>query len=389
MGDGVVAGVPDGGAQVLSAGESMETFDGQAGLQLPSTIPAGGPFLFTFQQVAGSECDNGTSLRQNGRCYDVSDWPDGGTYDPPATITLCLHTSFGPAGIGHAKNNFGTEVLPETANPGINCDHDAETALNSWLGRNAGPLGRALAHAYDYVRPRALFAEDAGESGSIGSFSLVGGILNEIFKDDFEEINNPPDIGDAWTVDTTSPGYIRINQTGLGDLPGPIVELSQGQGACTSCPVFRLLGTRANSTQNETIGTYEVTWQSLQNKPNVKEAPFVVLNSTGAEIARLSYVTESNHNILRFKVGTGFTDVGTWTQNVSQSFKITVNLTTLNTATSQTVSISGDGVTPVTVPAPNATSLRKIGYVLDGIDAGIIGADNFRVIRLSDTPPSP
>jgi hypothetical protein len=260
MGDSVPGLVPDGGAKVLFANGSMQTFDGQAGLQLSSPIPAGGPFLFTFLQVPTSQCDAGTSLRLNGRCYEVSDYPDGGTYDPPATISLCLHTkvgpdsiAIGPAGIGHARSSFGTEVLPDTTSSFLSCRHDSETEFVSWLRREAGPLGRMLATAYDYLAPRELIADDAGESGSIESFSLVGGILNEIFKDDFEEINTPPDIGDAWTVDTTSPGYIRINQTGLGDLPGPIVELSQGQGACTNCPIFRLLGTRANSTQADSV----------------------------------------------------------------------------------------------------------------------------------------
>jgi hypothetical protein len=397
MGDGAVAGVPDGGAKVLGAGESMTTFDGQAGLELPGTVPAGGPRLFTFQPVAGTHCGNGTSLRITGRCYDVSDYPDGGTYTPPATLTLCLRSAVhGPSGIGHAKSGFGTEVLP-VVNKAFSCGHD-ETALNSWLGKNAGPLGRVLAHAYDYLRPRSLFADDVGESGSIGDFSLVGGILNVIFEDDFGELNSPPDVGDTWSVMATSPGFVRINPTGLGDLPGPIVELSQAQGNCANCPEFHLLGTRANSATSETIGTYEVTWKSVQVKPNVKEAPFVVLNASNNnnEIARLSYVSVSSQNRLIFTVRNGnqlqTVDAGAWVKEVSQSFKITVNITTLNPATSQTVSLAVDGV-PVTgaqnIPASRAASLRRIGYLLTGIDAGIIGADDFRIIRLPDVPPSP
>jgi hypothetical protein len=387
MGNGALGGVVDGGAKVLGANGSMTTFDGRAALQLPSTIPTGGPFLFTFEPVANSLCDNGTSLRVSGRCYDVSDYPDGGTYSTPAVISLCVHQPYenvvAAAGIGHAKHGFGTEVLPEVASS-LSCAHDSETALNSWLG-SAGPLGRAVAHAVDYLRPRALFADDAGESGSIGSFSLVGGILNEVFLDDFTDLASPPDIGDAWTINATSPGYIQL-QNGAGDLSGSVVVLSQAQGNCSNCPVFSLLGTRVNAAETETVGSYEVTWQSVQTKPNVKEAPFVVLNDAGAEIARLSYVTESSVNKLLFTAGGVTTNVGTWVQNVHQDFKITVNLTTLNTATSQTVSISGTGVTSVTRSAPNATTLRQIGYVLTGIDAGIIGADNFRVIRLSDVP---
>ncbi|HWP71124.1 MAG TPA: hypothetical protein VNM36_08490, partial [Gemmatimonadaceae bacterium] len=141
-----------------------------------------------------------------------------------------------------------------------------------------------------------------------------------------------------------------------------------------------------NGSDNETVGTYEITWQSVQTKPNVKEAPFVVLNGAGAEIARLSYVTENSVNKLLFTAGGVTTNVGTWVQNVHQDFKITVNLTTLN-GNSNKVSLA---IGPTTVvsnqAAPNATTLKQIGYVLTGIDAGIIGADNFRVVRLSDVP---
>jgi hypothetical protein len=396
-GDGALGGVQDGGAKLLAAGGSMTTFDGRAALQLGSPIPANGPFLFTFQPVAGSQCDGGTMLKTAGICYDVSDYPDGGTFNPAAVISLCVHqpyTSPFAAGIGHARQGFGTEVLPEVT-AAISCAHDPSTAMNSWLGREAGPLGKALALAYDYLRPRALFADDAGESGSIGSFSLVGGVHSDIIRDDLDELNTipGPDVGGSWTIEATSPGYIQINPTGLGDLPGPIVELSQAQGNCAACPTFRLLATRLDTLVTDTVGTYEVSWQSVQTKPSVKEAPFVVLNDAGAEIARLSYVTESSHNILRFTAGGVSTDVGNWVRNVSQAFKITVNLTTLNPATRNKVSFAF-GPTPstvVTVPTnpdviPNATTVKRIGYILTGIDAGIIGADNFKVSRLQDIP---
>jgi len=143
-----------------------------------------------------------------------------------------------------------------------------------------------------------------------------------------------------------------------------------------------------NSAQTETVGSYKVTWQSVQTKPNVKEAPFVVLNDAGAEIARLSYVTESSVNKLLFTAGGVTTNVGAWVQNVHQDFEITVNLTTLNPATSNRVSLTINGIPVATNPnvIPNATTLKQIGYVLTGIDAGIIGADNFRVVRQSDVP---
>jgi len=374
-----------GGIAVLTPPEVMTTFDNRARLELVAGTTPGGPHLWTFDARPTSECDGTTSLRITGNCYQVSDYPHETSYSPRFIYTQCIHSSFGPTGIGHEKSGFGAEVLPE-ASVAFSCAHTL-SALDGWLGREAGPLGRSVARAYDYLRPRSLFADDAGESGSSGSASLFGGILNVIFEDDFEEINNPPDIGDSWLVqdDGTGPGYIQV-QSGLGDLTGSVVALSQGQGACQNCPTFQLLGTRVNSTQTETVGTYEVTWQSVQTKPNVKEAPFVVLNDAGAEIARLSYVSESNHNIIRFNGDS----VGTWVQNTHQDFKITVNLTAQAPAVSNSVSLSINGTPVVTnQAAPNATTLKQIGYRLMGIDAGIIGADNFRVIRLSDGPPNP
>jgi hypothetical protein len=400
-GDALVGGVPDGGAKVLYPGDAMTTFDGQAGLSLPSNLTSPtGPHLFTFQPVAGSQCDGGTSLRINGRCYDVHDYPDGGTYSPPATLTLCLHQGAGETSIGHARAGFGTEVLPGGLNTSFSCAHDAETQFGALLKRG-GPLGRALAHAYDYLAPRPLFADDAGESGSIGLFSLVGGVLNDIFADNFDDPTDfndgvdTPDLGDAWTINATSPGYIQI-QDALGGLSGGVVVLSQAQGNCANCPIFRLLGTRVNSTENESVGSYDVTWDASQTKPNVKEAPYVVYNKDAVEIARVSYVTISSQNKILLTVNKpgpndDVYEAGTWVTNTPQTFKLTVNLTVLG-SNDQTVSLAigpvGGALTTywTNKPAPFATSLKQMGYVLTGIDAGIIASDNWKTTRLADQP---
>jgi len=253
-----------GGAGVLSPGEFMTTFDGNARLEIKPLTTPGGPHLFTFEPRPTSECDGTTSLRITGNCYQLHDYPDEtATYTPPATLTLCMRHNAGPTGIGHQKAGFGAEVLPETTFTYVCAQTHA--AVDGWLGREAGPLGRALAKTYDYLAPRPAFADDAGESGSIGSFSLVGGILNEVFADDFTELTSPPDVGDAWTINAVSPGYIQI-QNGIADLTGSVVVLSQAQGNCANCPVFRLLGTRVNAAETETVGSYEVTWTSVQTK---------------------------------------------------------------------------------------------------------------------------
>ena len=406
-----------GGAGVLSPGEDLTTWDEGARLEIQAGTTPSGPHLFTFEPRPLSDCDGTTalavtgpsnaSLRGNGSpCYNLADFPHETSYSPAAHLTLCMKHSYGETGIIHqtAAFNGSSEVLPSVSEP-YSCTDFHASLSNSWLNQNGGPLGRALVAAYDYMRPRTLYADDVGESGSIGSFSLVGGALNDIFADNFDDPTNfndgtdTPDIGDAWTINATHPGFIQI-QSALGDMSGGLLVLSQGQGACQNCPVFRVIGTRLNSNQNETVGSYDVSWTSLQNKPSVKEAPFIILNGgngseAAREIARLAYVTTSSNNRLVFSVrgnGNNVTtiDVGTWVRDVSQTFTITVNLNVLNNAHDQTVSLSINGV-PVAaaqnIAAPRATSLKQVGYILNGIDAGIIGSDNWLVTRLSDIPP--
>ena len=402
-----------GGAAVLSPGEFMTTNDAGARLEMLGGTTPGTAHLFTFEPKVAADCGGTTSLRVTGpseqslqgngtACYDVKDYPHETLYTPGAVITLCLRHTFGETGIVHQKTGFGGEVLPPPLlDPAYSCSGFHASADN-WLTRNAGPLGRALASAYDYLRPKPLFADDVGESGSIGSFSLVGGVLNDIFADNFDDPQNfndgvdTPDLGDAWTISATSPGFVTI-QDALGGLSGGVVVLSQGQGACTNCPVFSLLGTRDNAVENETIGSYDVTWTSLQNKPSVKEAPFVLLNAQNSnnEIARLSYVSVSSQNRLVLSVrGSGNSvttlDVGEWTRDVPQTFTLTVHLTTQDPATTKRVSLAINGV-PVAnaqlIAAPRATSFRQFGYHLTGIDAGIIASDNWLVTRLADAPP--
>jgi len=397
--------MPTGGAAVLSPGEEMLTFDGRAGLVIAQgttvlvngqPVPAGQVF-FGFEPKPFS-CQV-TTLRQTGNCYNLIVFPHHGGWNPAVTVGMCLRAGHhGPSAIGHQKAGFGTEVTPPGFAYPFSCGH-TESALNTWLGREAGPLGRALAHAYDFLRPRALFADDAGVSGQFRFFSLIGGVLTVVFEDGFTATplgplanGTDPVVGDfpsSWLVEVESPGTIRI-ENGLGDLTGKVVVLSQAQGNCAQCPVLKLLGTRVNQSPTDTIGSYEITWQSLQNKPSVKEAPFVVLSHAGAEIARLSYVTESSQKRIRFNgavVMSGGAPV-TWTTGVHQDFRITVNLLPANGQNSYRTSLAINNVTVVSnVPFVNAAkTMSTIGYVLAGIDAGIIAADNFLVRRLADPP---
>jgi hypothetical protein len=433
-----------GGAAVLSPGESMTTWGAsvarlevQNGTETEPAVPAG-DHLWTLEPRPASECGGITSLRVSGHCFQIHDYPHSATvaYDPPFIVTLCHPSSTlptGSQGIGHeaAAFNGKAEVLQETEVV-FGCAHVAK-ATDSWLGRDAGPFGRALAKAYDYLRPQPLFADDAGESG-LGLFtSLFGEILHDTFEDNFDlgdsaSFNDgvdAPDLTDFdggvlqnWLYNAPSPGFIRI-QDALGDMSGGVVVLSQAQGACNNCPVFQLLGEVRTDDEtedpppqvvepdHETVGSFDVFVTSLQNKPNIKEAPFVLLNSGSltsgtTEIVRLSYVTVSNQNKLQLKVKTGpgpnsfavYEVPGIpWVQNVQQSFRITVKLDALgNGEASLAILTDGTADPPVYTevitpkPAPFATTLKYVGYRLTGIDAGIIASDNWKVTRKSDIP---
>jgi len=401
--EGAVRG---GGAAVLDpAGAlSMTTWDGQAGVKISSSQTPSGPHLFTLYPDA---CPTTSLVAATDDCYEVQSYPPVEAWDPLITIGMCLHGGGGPnVAISHFEEGYGAEVLPDgggfTWTSG--CYANDHAFMDTWLGRKAGPLGRALALGLDYLRPRQLYADDAGESG-LGLFtSPFGGVETLIFHETFDAPGNAlgafpqdpnevaPDVGDSWDVFAPAPGFANIVDGSVlapgGGLPGQVISISQAQGACKkNCPVYRLLGTRVNASQAEDIGIYEVTWQSLQNKPSIKEAPFILLSADNKEIARLSYTQTSNQNrILYNGVYTGVN----WTQNVAQSFKIIVRLDDGNASANDFTTDLYIGTTLVFTNRPfntnNATTFVTLGYRLDGVDAGIMAADNIVVKRLADTP---
>jgi hypothetical protein len=408
---GTENGDKSGGAAVLDpAGVvAMATFDGQAGVMINSPQEPDGPHLFTLDPAG---CPTTSLEKVTEKCYNIEVYPPVTEWNPRINIGMCVvgGASSTRAMTHGASENF-TEVLPDgetfpwgPSYPSCILTH---AFLDSWLGREAGPLGRVVARALDYLRPQPLLADDAGESG-LGLFTSPFGVASTvIFDDDFSDLDATPDVGDNLIIESYSPGYIQL-QNNITALPGSVVVLSQAGGNCTppQCPTFRLLGTRENSAISETTGSYEVMWSSVQTKPNVKEAPFVILNSSGAEIARLSYVTESSQNKILFKYLTdvGCTppaatcmvtaNAGSWIQNEKQDFKVTVHLTTLGLYPSSSVSLqvttSAGTTTPVlNQKAYNATSLLQIGYILTGIDAGIIASDNWNVKRIPDSAGNP
>ena len=393
-----------GGAKVIAPGQSMTTFDGLAGVKLdPNTRVNGetsitGLHLFTFTPVTDLlECPS-TSLDLTGRCYLLEVYPHDAAWTPKVTVGLCpMFHGQGTHAVGHEDNGFGTELLPSGDPFPVHCAQIA-SAMDSWLGRKAGPLGRMVARAYDYLRPRPLFAIDAGESGLLGEFSLIGGVLPIVFDDNFDNENDgpfvsgTPTIGDNWEVVVEHPGTVEIMngyESLLASVYGKVLVVSQALGNCADCPTVSVLGTRVSNDTLETIGSYQITWSSLQAKPSVKEAPFVVRSHNGVEIARLAYVSVGPAKEFRYN-GTQVSLNGTpvnWVEDVHQDFRLTVNLDTksgTDWTTSLEIKINGVYTLVASGTMPPGSSLRKFGYYLDGIDAGIIATDLFHARRLAD-----
>ncbi|HSA55952.1 MAG TPA: hypothetical protein VLE53_09615, partial [Gemmatimonadaceae bacterium] len=189
--------------------------------------------------------------------------------------------------------------------------------------------------------------------------------------------------GDDWTDNAKAPGTILV-QSSIGDLIDQPVVLSQAGGACNkNCGGLELsANVYDDGTGVANSGRYEVHGSSLQAKPSVKDAPFQVVDGDGDVLAALAYRTVSSQPTWYFN--NQDTNCA-WTTNMKQDFVITIDFTTKKTS----VSISGCSPTPAVYfqDGNQAGELARVGWYLMGIDAGIVGFDDLKVIRLPDNVP--
>jgi len=249
-----------------------------------------------------------------------------------------------------------------------------------------GVVGRLASAALDLVTPTPLYAGHGGLGGSTPKLSPFGGVDRYIFKATFSTPLTQPtyqaDKGLFDIVTATPPGSITIQpslgdpQLGLND--GPMV-LSQGGGNCVQCGGLQLRGVVTSSTagQSASYGTYVVSWQSLQDKPTLKAAPFVLRGSNGAEIARVAYETRNSRNVLTYN-GVTLTS-RSWAQHVAQRFEVYVDLDAKKTSLWIDGTVVPEAQNKSFVAA--ATNLTYFGAEFNGIDAGTVGLDNVTVVR--------
>jgi hypothetical protein len=333
-----------------------------------------------------AQCLSVDNLQELASCYELSVYPTvSPKFSPVIQVGICISETIKNAGLSLGHEVGGkTEVAGQIAYP-TSC-HPAESG--SWTG---GPREILKRLAYTLgVRPAYGFDAGIGGFGSLAS--PFGALDAQIFAAEFggpeNVVGSPPDTVNGnyhFTMSVTPPGSILV-QSSLGNLTGPLVVLSQGGGNCEACGGLQLTAkfySVSDSAAND--GVNEVNWTSVQASPGVKGAPFVVRGQAGRKIATLTYKTLTTGNALFYN---DTIPVGTWTRNVSQTFKILVDLNNDRTS----LFINGTAVSNATSRAFQdvlASSLATLGAEFNGIDSGVMGWDAIGVRRVADqSPPS-
>jgi hypothetical protein len=397
-------GVMDG-----AVGGYLITGDGQGAIYLYPNAATG---LHLFTIALNSPGCLSTNLLQRGQCYQIDIWP-GQVLD---TNTKGMLVGICNAAVPDADDFVGrfepngdatTRVLPQSseaqaiwlAQPAVTppnqpfCGGANDVGLvlprrePGLFGAGKWALASAGAALTHFFVPDNLYATHTVATGGTFKNSLFNQVKTTVFFADFNNSTNvigqppgAPEVG-TWTQASPPPGSILVQQS-LGDLLNQPVVLNQGGGACTKCGTLLLQGNLTAFTgKTADVGTYEIRWQSLEAKPSVKGAPFVLRGSNGGRLATLTYKSEQNQANNLYYNGVV---VASWVQNVNQSFLITADLA------AKTTSLSINGV-PVTgaqnVPFQDSktTDFITVAAEFSGIDAGIVGWDNISVARLADS----
>jgi hypothetical protein len=132
-------------------------------------------------------------------------------------------------------------------------------------------------------------------------------------------------------------------------------------------------------------GIYDIGWISLQDAANMKEAVFVLRDSGGRDIARITYAVRNNVKLIMYndtkQTVETTTPVGNWVQHVADTFKIRVNLDTKKT----TLWVNGVEKRTEVAFVQSATNLATISADFRGIDSGVMGWDDISIERQPDS----
>lgn len=346
--------------------------------------------LFAIYPV-NAGCLSGTNLVQTGPCFEFGAFPQVSPgWSPLIKVGVCQPVHAGEAipanvpALGHLLQTGKVEIAGQLLYPTY-CQDIADVDTGSWTGGFGAVVKRLAWLGKRAVSVNVAYATHGGLGGLGGGISNFGGVDLMVFNATFSAPPNvigqkpvTPEVG-TFTQSAKPPGTILV-QTTLGQDDDTLVVLSQAGGNCTNCQGLLLQGNLAAASGSPASdGIYEATWTSLQDGPSVKGAPFVLRDNQGKEIARLSYATVSSQNQLLYNGSL----IGSWTQHVAQDFKIVVNLNNKTTS----LSINGVAITAATNVAfynTSAANFAQIAADFRGIDSGVMGWDNVKVVRVSD-----
>ncbi len=371
-GVGGVGGLIPGGLQELRAANAALTMYNQDG----DGDPRG--HLFTIAPIAGG-CLSGTNLTQNGPCFEFSSFPKvSPQFSPAVKVGICQPVArdgalpgISPA-LGHL-NGLDVEVPPQSTYPTF-CAHTDEVAFHPGI---SGMLQRVAWYAKRAITPTLLYAVHGGLGGTGSTLSPFGGVDLTVFQAGTYNPSGPQ--AGSWTTAVTRPGKI-YNQLNFGNYVGLMTVLDQGGGNCAKCGGV-LLQANLSSAVNSgaTSGRYRISWVSLEDKPTVKNAPFII-RGTGGEIGRLEYRSLQSSKFLYYN---GVL-IGSWAQHVPQRFVITVDLNQKKTG----IWIGEVGATlnqpDATIPFLSNTNMTQLAADFSEQDSGLMGWAEVSVQRLVD-----
>ena len=376
---GIVAVIPATGGTREYQREHLGAFT------LPEQNSSGDQRGHLFVMIdLGEECLSVDNLAEVDDCVELKAYPGvNPKFSPGIKVGLCMTEGLtGLAlALGHETGNkteiAGSDDYPVDCHASINI-LASSSSQNLWT--RLATLGRKT------FGVRRAYAADKGLGGIGSLLSPFGVVEASIFSTQF---NSPHSVGSApaltegnfsFSSSATAPGSILV-QNALGNLTGPLVVLSQGGGACSSCGGLELtLHLYSASGTPADDGVYEFNWKSVQTSPGVKGAPFVIRDGDSAVVATVAYVTNQSTNKILFNGDS----VGTWTRNEYQSFKLVADLDTNVTS----LYINGTLVASGAAFIGGGDSIRYFSAEFSGIDSGVMGWDDISVQRMSDQPSS-
>jgi hypothetical protein len=348
--------------------------------------------LFVIYPI-GANCLGG-NLRQSGPCYQFSAFPHvNPKFSPKNKLGICQPVHEGEAIPLHAPALGHLDPLTRvTEQAGIYpacTDLASAVPAGSWSGGIGGVVTRLAWLAKQAVTPKSAYAVHGGLGGLGGGLSPFGAVDREVFNADFENdsIGKKPGApgSGTWTQQFATPPGSIVVQSSLGQQNSKLVVLNQSGGNCAKCGGILLEGSLVTTGPAATEGIYEAEFDALQAQSNMKEAVFVIRDTNGRDIARVTYAVRNNVNLILYndsKGNTGAT-LGNWAQNVPRHFRIQVDLdaktTTIWFNNSSTPTVSGAAFVN-----NNANNLATISADFRGIDSGTMGWDNVKVTRLAD-----